>query len=54
VRVGAVLEHTETVLPVLARIEVVVLQPVHLSIPLCTTGADSTDKGAGTLLSFFD
>lgn len=67
VRVCTVLQHAQAVLPVLARVEVVVLivsrdlslvqaahlQSVHLPVPLQTARTDSTNKRPGPFLCFF-
>jgi hypothetical protein len=53
-RVRPVLKHAETVLAVLARIEVVVLEPVHLPVSLGASSAHGTDERTRTLLRLFD
>jgi hypothetical protein len=49
-----VLEHAESVLSVLARIEVVVLEPVHLPVSLGASCAHGTDERTRTLLGLLD
>lgn len=50
----AVLQHPKTVLTVLAGIEVVVLQTVHLPVSLGAAGADGTHKWSITLFGLFN
>jgi hypothetical protein len=54
VGMGAVLKHAETILAMLSRVEVVVLQAVHLAVALGAPSTNSTDIRARAFLGFFE
>lgn len=51
---GTVLKHAQTVLSVLARVQVVVLEAVHLAVTLRATGTDGAHVRARTLLGLLE
>lgn len=53
-RVGAILKHAQTVLSVLAGVQVVVLKTVHLAVTLCAASADGAHVRARALLGFLE
>lgn len=51
---GTVLKHTQTVLAVLSRVQVVVLETVHLAVTLRATRTDGTHIRARALLCLLE
>lgn len=53
-RVRTVLEHAQTILPMLSRVQVVVLETVHLAVTLRAAGTDSAHVRSRTLLRLLE